>query len=157
MKTFFTAVIIVLVVAIGIVLIVQRTGVGAPEAPGTEVVSGTTPEPGKTIAPPPTQTQSGNTPPPADSNRFRVRYTDNGFVPKTLTIPSGSRVEFFNDSSRQMWVASDVHPTHEILAAFDQLGTAGRGVVYAFTFDKKGTWAYHNHVRAQDTGTIIVE
>ncbi|MFB6076721.1 MAG: hypothetical protein ABEK12_01155 [Candidatus Nanohaloarchaea archaeon] len=37
---------------------------------------------------------------------------------------------------------------------FDQCST---GTTYTFTFGKTGEWAYHNHVRSGDTGTVVVQ
>jgi plastocyanin len=96
-----------------------------------------------------------------------VHYTDTGFSPATLTIKKGTVVTFLNQSDREMWVATDEHPSHTGYAgtsrsehcaaggttAFDQ---CARGNVYSFTFDKAGTWDYHDHVNAQFGGTVVV-
>ncbi len=85
-----------------------------------------------------------------------VVYTDNGFVPETVTIRSGETVRFINESSVGMWVASDDHPQHTILSTFDQFGIAENGESYDYTFEKNGAWAYHDHIDASKLGTIIV-
>jgi len=96
-----------------------------------------------------------------------VHYTDAGFSPSTITVKKGTVVSFLNQSDREMWVATDEHPSHTGYAgtsrnehctagsatAFDQ---CGRGNVYMFTFDKVGTWDYHDHVNAQFGGTVVV-
>lgn len=84
----------------------------------------------------------------------KVTYEDDGFTPETIRVPAGTTVTWTNESGQAMWVASDVHPTHEILPEFDQLG---RGDSYSFTFSEAGEWEYHNHLRSSHTGTIIVE
>lgn len=96
-----------------------------------------------------------------------VRYTDSGFEPQTVTIERGQAVLFVDEASGDMWVASAMHPTHEVYSgttlrehcnsgaeAFDQCGT---GEEYNFIFTKQGEWRYHNHVNASHTGTVIVE
>ena len=55
-----------------------------------------------------------------------------------------------------MWVASDVHPTHDELPGFDQLEGVEAGNDYSFTFEEVGEWTYHNHLVPTDTGTIVV-
>jgi len=85
-----------------------------------------------------------------------VVYTANGFVPETVTIRSGETVRFINESSVGMWVASDDHPQHTILSTFDQFGIAENGESYDYTFEKSGTWAYHDHINASMLGTVIV-
>ena len=52
--------------------------------------------------------------------RTVVTYTDTGFAPLSVTIKKGTTVTFVNESSRGMWVASAVHPTHQLLPGFDQ-------------------------------------
>jgi len=85
-----------------------------------------------------------------------VVYTDVGFSPQTAEISQGEAVQFVNESSRPMWVASNVHPAHTILSTFDQFGTSGFGESYKYTFDQQGTWEYHDHVNAGREGVIIV-
>lgn len=102
-------------------------------------------------------TPSAPSPPPV------VIYDDkNGFTPKTVTIRLGQTVEFRNErSARPMWVASTPHPAHTDYAAFDQGKVLGRlpkvGENFKFTFEKTGTWTYHDHADPTKTGTIIVE
>lgn len=96
-----------------------------------------------------------------------VVYGQNGFSPSTVTVAKGGVVTFVNQGDRGMWVAADLHPTHEEYdgttknqhcpdaaeTAFDQCSVSA---AYSFTFGKAGTWHYHNHVSAGDIGTVIV-
>lgn len=96
-----------------------------------------------------------------------VTYTNGGFSPKTLTVKSGTKVTFLNNTTNRMWVASNPHPSHEGYSgttrnqhcpdtmgiSFDQCSI---GNSYTFTFAKVGTWAYHNHAADEDGGTIVV-
>ena len=96
-----------------------------------------------------------------------VTYTASGFSPATITISKGESVTWKNESNRRMWVASVVHPTHTIYpertdadcfgSSFDACAGAGVGANYEFTFNEVGTWKYHNHLGAFNTGTVIVE
>ena len=86
-----------------------------------------------------------------------VRYTNTGFEPAKLTVPVGTMVEFINQSDEEMWIASNVHPSHEILATLDQFKGAGKGQSYMYTFDKKGSWSYHDHINPALEGIINVE
>jgi plastocyanin len=99
-----------------------------------------------------------------------VVYGNQGFSPQSVTIPLGTIVTFVNQSSDEMWIASDPHPTHQGYdgttrsqhcvagyngpAPFDEC-SAGTSS-YSFTFLKAGTWGYHNHGAPGDRGTIIV-
>ncbi len=86
-----------------------------------------------------------------------VRYTNTGFQPAKLTVPVGTMVEFINQSDEEMWVASNVHPEHTILSTFDQFQGVGKSQSYMYTFDKKGSWPYHDHINPALEGIITVE
>jgi len=100
-----------------------------------------------------------------------VTYTDDGFNPRTLTISAGGTVTFVNESSRDMWPASAIHPTHTIYPGsdirkcgtaeestiFDACGAVAPGGSWSFTFTEVGEWRYHDHRRSNNTGTIIVQ
>ncbi len=89
--------------------------------------------------------------------QLTVRLTDSGFEPKEITVKSGASVTFVNESAKGMWVASAVHPTHQVLAGFDQKTSVAKGGTYVYTFAKVGTWKFHNHVSPEMTGTVIVK
>lgn len=98
-----------------------------------------------------------------------VTYTNQGFSPKSVTIPLGTNVTFVNQSGGTMWVASAPHPTHQGYdgttkdqhcateyagpASFDECSA---GNTFTFTFTKAGTFAYHNHASASDFGTVTI-
>ena len=86
-----------------------------------------------------------------------ITYTDDGYSPKTLTIKAGEIVDFENNSSVEVWTASDVHPDHELLPEFDSLSGYKPGETYSFTFETPGSWTYHNHLNPSQTGIIIVQ
>ncbi len=101
-----------------------------------------------------------------------VTYTGQGFSPKSVTVAQGQAVTFVNQSSGQMWVASDPHPTHSGYdgtsrtthcapgyagaAPFDECAQVASGGSFTFTFDKAGTWGYHNHADDAVKGTVVV-
>ena len=85
-----------------------------------------------------------------------VTYMDSGFSPKTVTVKKGTTVKFVNQGTGGLWVASAVHPTHQLLPGFDQLKSVVKGGTYEYTFEKVGTWKYHNHLNVPDTGTVVV-
>lgn len=99
-----------------------------------------------------------------------VTYTDQGFSPKSVTVPAGTTVTFVNQSTGGLWVASAMHPSHAAYSgtsasqhcpdttgtAFDECAAVALGSSYSFTFTKVGSWKYHNHVQATDFGAITV-
>lgn len=164
-------------IVIGIIVIALLIGIGwTLFATQLEETNQVTNEPQQTL-----ETEAETPPPPAppaeesedaetgtQAETATVTYTDSGFQPGSLSVPVGTTVTFTNESSDTMWVASDVHPTHteysgasrvehcsggSSAAAFDQCQV---GQTYSFTFNKPGTWGYHNHQMSFHTGTITV-
>lgn len=107
----------------------------------------------------------------AASGQTAVYYTSSGFRPASITVEKGTTVEFINNASSPMWVGSDEHPRHtnyngDAVNAhcsggepvdsdvFDQCSSGER---FSFTFNKTGTWGYHNHRNAAHSGKITVQ
>ncbi|MEK9143118.1 MAG: hypothetical protein AAB481_00610 [Patescibacteria group bacterium] len=90
------------------------------------------------------------------TGKTAVLYGTGGFVPNTLAVKIGTTVVWTNQSQGGMWVASAMHPTHQLLPGFDELKSVSAGGAYEYTFEKVGTWKYHNHVAPADTGTVVV-
>ena len=93
--------------------------------------------------------------------RHIVTYTQAGFEPNELTIQKGDTVTFVSNSDAPLWVASDPHPEHTNYPEFDVARSKGGqmprvGENFSFTFNRLGTWAYHNHTASSDTGNIGV-
>lgn len=152
-------IVVIIVIAGGWYLFSGNTAKApAPEAAATDqtpTIDGTTPE---TVVGGEARTD------------FIVEYTDKGFSPATVTIPLGSYVVFVNQSSKDMWVASAMHPDHVIYSgtklaehcpdtagtAFDECKGDAPGSSYSFKFNKEGTWKYHDHIDATKFGSVIV-
>ena len=99
----------------------------------------------------------GSAPPAIDIDSAPiVVYTDDGFTPSRLEIEAGQTVVFVNESGGQMWPASNIHPTHEILPALDALKPLEPSESWSFTFDEPGFWRYHNHMSPSSGGLIVV-
>lgn len=99
---------------------------------------------------------TGSLPSVSSKRSLVISYTNQGFSPETITVKMGEEVTFVNESTKKMWIASDPHPLHTGLPTFDQLKSVGQGESYTYTFDKVGTWKYHNHVTPSVGGTVIV-
>ena len=101
-----------------------------------------------------------------------VTYTDQGFSPAEVTVARGQSVTWVNESSGEMWVASAMHPDHVVYdgtnrethcaegyageTPFDECAGEDPGARYTFTFDKEGTWKYHDHINASRFGSVVV-
>lgn len=128
------------------------TAVSPPHSSLNEKLPGLPPPPAENEGTPPTRDATQAT----SLKETIVSYTDSGFLPRTITIKRGDTVTFKNESAHSMWVASDPHPVHTNYVAFDALRGYRPGETYSFTFTRSGTWGYHNHLRAGDTGTVVV-
>jgi len=96
----------------------------------------------------PTQTEAMQEP--------NVTVTSSGFEPQTVTVKTGTRVVWTNESGTQVTVSSAVHPTH-LLFPFLNLGNFADGSSVSVVFEKPGVYKYHNHLNPGQTGTVTVE
>jgi plastocyanin len=108
---------------------------------------------------------------PVTPKTVTITYTDTGFSPKSIEINKGDTVKFVNNSSSGMWVASAMHPTHTVYdgttlqahcapgatLSFDSCKSIPDGSSYSFTFEKIGTWGYHNHAASSFFGNVVVK
>lgn len=85
-----------------------------------------------------------------------VVITATGFEPKTVTVKAGTKVTWTNNSGEVSNVSSAVHPTHLVYPPLN-LGNIEAGVSVSLVFDKVGSYKYHNHLDASQTGTVVVE
>lgn len=98
-----------------------------------------------------------------------IVYDGSSFTPTAVSIKSGTSVTF-TSTAESMWVASAPHPSHTGYdgttggqhcaalysgpAPFDQ---CGMGTGYTFTFNKPGTWKYHDHKNPSAFGSVTVK
>ncbi|MEK6950886.1 MAG: hypothetical protein AABX13_04150 [Nanoarchaeota archaeon] len=141
-----------------------------PTTPTEEVspVEGTTEtatEPATKIA------TTSTTSKPSGPATHAVEITASGFLPGTVTVKAGDKVEWTNEHSVDAWPASAVHPTHKAYPGsdinkceskdrdniFDACQRLRQGGSWSFVFREKGTWKYHNHLNPGQTGTVVVE
>lgn len=111
----------------------------------------------------PENTSAGS--PEVSSGAHTIRVTESGFEPAALTVKSGDRVTWVNDTVRSVWPASAMHPTHAVYpttggcigSTFDACRGLAPGDSWAFVFGEVGTWKYHDHLRATVFGSVTVE
>lgn len=85
-----------------------------------------------------------------------VTLAQDGYSPATITVKAGDRVIWVNKSGAAATVNSDPHPTHTNYPPLN-LGTFPDGGSVSLTFDKPGTYGYHNHLNPGQKGTVIVQ
>lgn len=88
----------------------------------------------------------------------QVTITSTGFVPAVINIKPGQQVIWINQDKVLHQVAADPHPTHTSLPGFDSAEPSKTKETYAFTFEKSGTFTYHDHLNPlKFKGTVIVK
>lgn len=120
-------------------------------------------------------TPEANILPPSENGEGQssvaVTYTDSGYSPREVIILQGGTVTFENQSSRDMWPATAIHPTHTIYPGshilkcktaqqprmFDACQGIAQGESWSFIFQEVGNWGYHDHRNPSATGKIVVE
>lgn len=85
-----------------------------------------------------------------------VVLSNDGFTPKRLDVSEGQLVRFVNNSDERMWIASNIHPTHEIYPEFDTKQPISSGGDWVFNFKINGFWRYHNHMSPENGGIVVV-
>lgn len=103
-----------------------------------------------------TPASATQTAPAIQAQQDTITLSANGFSPNSLTVKAGTKVTWVNQSSANATVNSDPHPIHTAYPPLN-LGSFPSGGTLSLTFDKPGTYGYHNHLNPGQTGTIIVQ
>ncbi|MDP3726056.1 MAG: hypothetical protein Q8R36_02570 [bacterium] len=98
---------------------------------------------------------------------YAVAYTTDGFSPDVVEVQQGGTVVFVNESESPMWVASAIHPTHSLYpqksdndclgSSFDACAPIAQDASWSFAFTEVGSWKYHDHLKANHGGTVVVK
>ncbi len=145
-KTLIAVVVVVIVAAAGyFILSANKSAAPATSQTQTQIT------PSSSEATQPTSSPSGTI---AEENS--VTLTSSGFSPATLTVKAGAKVTWTNKSGGAAIIASNPHPTHTDYPPLN-LGTFQDGGTLSLTFNKAGTYGYHNHLDPSQTGTIVVK
>lgn len=118
-----------------------------------------TPPPAAQVTPTEAQPEAVSLTPeatPAAMKEVTVTVTESGFEPATVTIKAGEKVTWMNKSGASVSINSAPHPTHEAYPPLN-LGIVKDGASVSLTFDKAGTYKYHNHLDPSQTGEVVVK
>ncbi len=91
-----------------------------------------------------------------ETSEDTVTLTADGFSPATLTVKVGTKVTWSNQGGVDATVNSSPHPIHTDYPPLN-LGSLPNGGTVSLTFDKPGTYKYHNHLKPSEFGTIVVQ
>jgi plastocyanin len=85
-----------------------------------------------------------------------VTLDKNGFNPKEVKIKVGTAVRWINQSGDKQTVNSDDYPTNQLHKELN-FGIFNNGSSVVYIFKISGTYGYHNQLRHEQSGKIIVE
>jgi plastocyanin len=90
-----------------------------------------------------------------------ITISNNTVSPKSVTVPRGSQVAFFNNDSRPHTMNSDPHPTHTDCPEINTVGLLNPGQTkQTGNLNTARTCGYHDHEMETVTslqGTITVQ
>lgn len=89
-----------------------------------------------------------------------ITATDAGFTPAQVTVKSGGKVAYTNNSSKKIQIASDPHPVHTAngeLSGGQFVLEISPGALATVVVNKIGTWGYHDHLNPGVRGKVTVE
>ena len=84
----------------------------------------------------------------------KITLSKNGFSPANLTIKAGTKVTWENEDNGLSTVNSDPHPAHTNYPPLN-LGRFNDGESLSLTFDKPGTYGYHNHLNPSQKAQLL--
>lgn len=107
--------------------------------------------------PQPTPQETSVPTPQQLSSETTIEITSSGFSPANVTIKSGGKVTWINNSSQDHQVNSALHPTHLIYPPLNTIDLLKPKEKRSLTFPDKGTYKFHDHLNPQFFGSVTVE
>ncbi len=92
----------------------------------------------------------------ASSQTNSVTLTSSGFTPQSIIVKAGTKVTWTNKNGASATVDSANHPTHLVYSPLN-LGNFASGETLSLVFDQPGTYRYHNHLNASQTGIVMAK
>lgn len=105
-----------------------------------------------------TQENTSETATPAEptGGTIEIIYNDDGFEKATYAAAPGDTIKVVNNSKDSLEFSSDDHPTHLQNSELNQPVLAS-GESQEFTVNTLGTWGIHDHLKSNNTTTLVVE
>jgi plastocyanin len=167
MRNAWIWIVVLVIILVGGYIWWQSSQSVQPESPAPSVDTIITPPaPADTTTGTNTSTSTSST--GTTAGPVTITYDGKSFSPASVTVKKGNTVKWV-DTSGQMWVASAPHPAHTGYDGTSRSthcapGYTGAmpfdecvlGSSYSFTFDKVGTWPYHDHMNPSAFGSVVV-
>jgi plastocyanin len=85
----------------------------------------------------------------------QVSITSDKFFPAVIDISAGQQITWTNQDSSGHWVASDPYPKDDALKTLNSGGPLQQNESYTYTFEKAGTYTYHDELHPQDLQGMV--
>ena len=89
-----------------------------------------------------------------------ITYSNGNFSPSEVTVNSGDKITWVNNSDQEIQIGANPHPIHtgnKEVSGGQFVLKLDPGKQQTVTLIKTGTFGYHNHKRASEGGTITVQ
>lgn len=93
---------------------------------------------------------------PTELPQNEIRVTKDGFEPGHIEIKRDTVIVWYNESGDMISINSDQHPDHTLYPELN-LGNLESGQNAQAFFTEPGTYTYHNDLKPEQRGTIIVQ
>lgn len=110
-----------------------------------------------TIQPTAQPTQEGTSSAESNAAKNIVEITTNGFNPKIITVKTGMSVTWVNKDTINHQINSSPHPQHTDFPPLNTIDLLRPGENRSLTFDKPGTYKYHDHLHPATVGQVVVQ
>ncbi len=101
--------------------------------------------------------KNSSQPPQADHSTAIIHVTEDGFLPKTVLIKTGTAVIWSNVDTGPHRIAAQPYRTHASLPGLDSKTNIDAGGSYRFVFTHPGTYTYQDELNPDMTGTVLVK
>jgi plastocyanin len=95
---------------------------------------------------------------PSKQAKAQITISKAKFSPSVIDVKTGQVVIWTNQDSEPHWIASDPYPKNDTLKSLNSDGPLQTNESYTHTFDKTGTYTYHDQLHPYDIkGTVRVK
>jgi len=102
-----------------------------------------------------TQSSTTGSTSPTPTVAATIVYDGSSFSPSSVSVKSGDKVTFTNNSQSTVQVNSNPHPFHTDDSDLN-VGTISPGQSMTVTLSKTGSFRYHNHLNPSQGGAVTV-
>jgi plastocyanin len=93
---------------------------------------------------------------PTVKQSAKVSINASGFIPATIEVAPGTQVTWTNSDKSSHQVAADPYPKNDSIPGFNSNMVLNSNESFSFTFEKAGTYRYHDNMHPLDLHGIVI-